>query len=130
MGNDCVKANEDIGMNQLAKAAVGADANAISDDVLNANLPSDSLKQKVGLNFECTDLPNLDVGSKTDAFIVVWQINGKQQQRLGQTEVVVDNLNPKFVTTVNIDYYFELQQNLRIDVYDADDATNLQNLKQ
>lgn len=44
MGNDCVKANEDIGINQLAKAAVGADANAISDDVLNANLPSDSLK--------------------------------------------------------------------------------------
>lgn len=42
---------------------------------------------------------------------------------------MVDNLNPKFVTTVNVDYYFELQQNLRIDVYDADDATNLQNLK-
>lgn len=77
MGNDCVKANEDVGMSQLSKAAVGADTNSISDELLNANLPSDSLKQRVGLNFECTDLPNLDSGSKTDAFIVVWQLNGK-----------------------------------------------------
>jgi hypothetical protein len=78
MGNDCIKANnEDIGMSNLSKAAVGSDSNQISDDLLNANLPNDSLKQKVGLNFSCTDLPNLDVGSKTDAFIVVWQINGK-----------------------------------------------------
>jgi len=44
MGNDCVKANEDVGMSQLSKAAVGADTNSISDDLLNANLPSDSLK--------------------------------------------------------------------------------------
>ena len=64
-------------MNQLSKQAVGTNADSISDDLINANLPTDSLKQKVGLNFECTDLPNLDTSSKTDAFIVVWQINGK-----------------------------------------------------
>lgn len=78
MGNDCVKANnEDVGMTKLSQQSVGTNSNGISDDLLNANLPSDSLKQKVGLNFECSDLPNLDRGSKTDAFIVVWQLNGK-----------------------------------------------------
>ena len=48
--------------------------------------------------------------------------------KVGQTEVVADNLNPQFLTTVNMDYFFEQQQNLRLDIYDADDATALQNL--
>jgi len=33
------------------------------------------------------------------------------------------------VTTVNIDYFFEQQQNLRLDIYDADDVTALANLQ-
>ena len=70
----------------------------------------------------------MDVGSKTDAFCIIYQINGQQQRRLGQTEVVADSLNPDFVTAVNIDYFFEEQQNIRVDVYDADDATQLNNL--
>ena len=45
MGNDCVKANnEDVGMAKLSQAAVGATGNSISDELLNANLPNDSLK--------------------------------------------------------------------------------------
>lgn len=45
MGNDCVKANnEDIGMNKLAQRAVGGNANEITDDMLDASLPDDSLK--------------------------------------------------------------------------------------
>jgi len=55
---------------------VGGNSNEISDDLLNASLPSDSLKQKVGLTFSCSDLPNMDVHSKTDAFVVVWQMKG------------------------------------------------------
>ena len=94
MGNDCVKANEDIGMNQLAQRAVGGNLNEISDELLSASLPNDSLKQKIGLTFECMNLPNMDVHSKTDAFIVVWQKHGQRLQRIGQTEVVADNLNP------------------------------------
>lgn len=70
----------------------------------------------------------MDVHSKTDAFVVVWQMKGNQKQRIGQTEVVADNLNPSFVTTVNIDYFFEQQQNIKLDIYDADDVTCLSNL--
>ena len=45
------------------------------------------------------------------------------------TEMVADNLNPQFVTEVLTEYYFELQQTLLIEVYDADDATCLGNLQ-
>jgi hypothetical protein len=71
----------------------------------------------------------MDRHSKTDAFVVIWQMKGKQKQRIGQTEVVADNLDPEFVTTINIDYFFEQQQNLRLDIYDADDVTQLSNLQ-
>lgn len=70
----------------------------------------------------------MDVHSLTDAFVVVWLVSGQRLVKVGQTEVVADNLNPQFLTTVNIDYFFEQQQNLRLDIYDADDATALQNL--
>lgn len=87
MGNDCVKANnEDRGMNTKQgtgaanQAAVGG---ASIDDQILQGMPGDSLKQRVGLTFECNNLPNLDRGSKTDPFVVLWQMNGKQKQKVG-----------------------------------------------
>ena len=44
MGNSCTSGEEDIGMNKMAMRAVGGNANEISDDLLNASLPNDSLK--------------------------------------------------------------------------------------
>jgi hypothetical protein len=42
--------------------------------------------------------------------------------------VIVDTLNPDFVKEIKVDYYFEMQQIFRVDVYDVDDATQVQNL--
>lgn len=33
----------------------------------------------------------------------------------------MDNLNPKFVTSFTIDYFFEEKQKFKIEVYDMDD---------
>jgi hypothetical protein len=41
----------------------------------------------------------------------------------------MDNLNPVFVTEINMDYLFESQQNMLVEVYDCDDATTIANLK-
>jgi hypothetical protein len=46
-------------------------------------MPGDSLKQKVGLTFECSNLPNMDRGSKTDPFVVLWEMKGKQKHKIG-----------------------------------------------
>lgn len=40
----------------------------------------------------------------------------------------MDNLNPVFVTEINMDYLFESQQNMLVEVYDCDDATTIGNL--
>ena len=44
------------------------------------------------LSFECKDLPRMDVLSKSDPFIVVYEQNlSKQWNEIGRTEVVVNS---------------------------------------
>ena len=95
-------------MQGVKTQAVGNNADGITDELLHSSLDGGGLKQTVSLTFSCADLPNLDSGSKTDPFLVLWQLNGKQKQRLGQTEVIADNLNPEFVKEIKVDYYFEM----------------------
>jgi len=52
-------------------------------------------------------LPNLDTGSKTDAFLVVYEMAGNKKKKIGETEVVADCLDPKWVKSIDVDYYFE-----------------------
>jgi hypothetical protein len=106
---------EDQGVQKRAMMAVGVNTNEINDEALDLALGANvmSLKQKVSLRFKCTDLPNLDVGSKTDAFCILWQIDTRgRKTKLGATEMVADNLNPEFVTEIVVDYFFEVQQKL------------------
>ena len=42
-------------------------------------------------------------------------------QKLGQTEVIHDNLNPEFVKKIIVDYHFEETEWYKIEVYDEDD---------
>ena len=112
-----MQSSEDIGVNNIAQRAVGSNQTDINDATLAACLgasPAAGLKQKIGLNFKCNNLPNLDVKSKTDAFIVLWDISnvhrGVHKSRVGYTEIVADSLNPEFVTEIEVDYYFEMQQ--------------------
>ena len=76
MGNSCTTGEEDIGMNKMAMRAVGGNTNEITDELLDASMQHNSLKQRVALNIELTDLPNMDVGSLTDAFCLVFEIKG------------------------------------------------------
>ena len=59
------------------------------------------LGTKVELSFSCTDLLDMDVFSKSDPFIVLYMNTGYTSQsnagwvKVGRTEVIYDNLNPK-----------------------------------
>ena len=70
----------------------------------------------------------MDSGSKSDCFLVLFAVDGNKNTRIGETEVIPDNLNPKWVVSIKVDYFFEKQQNFKLEIYDADDANNLQNL--
>ena len=48
--------------------------------------------------------------------------------KIGQTECIYDNLNPHFVTNLDVDYHFEDTQNFLIEAWDMDDASQASNL--
>lgn len=77
----------------------------------------------VELSISCTNLPDCDIITKSDPQVIVYllDITGKNKlSELGRTEVIQDNLNPRFVKKVFIQYHFEQIQRLRFEVYDID----------
>ena len=96
---------------------------------LQQSNPMNALKSKVSLTFSAANLPNMDSGSKTDPFVVLWELQGNQKRQVAMTEVIADNLNPEWVKNIDVDYYFETQQRFLLQVYDADDPNKLYDLK-
>ena len=66
-------------------------------------MESNSLSMEVEFTISCRKLKNLDVFSKSDPQVHVFENN----QKVGQTEKISNNLNPDFSTTIKINYFFE-----------------------
>ena len=79
------------------------------------------------------NLPNLDTFSKTDAFAVLYELRKQGtrtvKQARGKTECIYDNLNPEFVTSFEVDYYFEETQTFLVEAYNMNDAGSADDLK-
>jgi hypothetical protein len=84
-------------------------------------LIDDDINMKLELSFFCENLPNMDTTSLTDSACVVYMLHGEKWDRVGETEVITDNLNPKFVKSVVINYCFEEKQLIKVKVFDVDD---------
>ena len=107
----CCASSEDTGMNTGWKdrQATGAGADVLTDADIAA-LATDlnaGLSQTMMLNFEGSDLPNLDSGSKTDAFAVLFDVTNGKKTRVGNTEVIFDSLNPKWINVIEVTFKFE-----------------------
>jgi len=50
---------------------------------------------KVELSIACTNLKDMDVFSKSDPVVFVYEKNGLNWIKMGRTEVIDNNLNPK-----------------------------------
>jgi len=68
------------------------------------------------------DLPKLDTFSQSDPFVVVSSRNDAKAQftKFGETEIVKDRAAPVFKKRFVIDYHPDMKQELRFDVFDAD----------
>ena len=126
MGLCC--SSEDTGKARAADvSAVNANSTSITnDDLLQLQTDfSKSPKQQLMLRFAGRELANLDSGSKSDTFVVVYAKKGTNKTKLGQTECIQDNLNPDFVKAVIVDFLFEESQKFMVELYDADDMNQL-----
>lgn len=92
-----------------------------------------ALKQKIQLSFSLVNLPNLDTFSKTDAFIILYEMKKQgtrpMKHKIGRTECIYDNLDPNFVTSFTVEYFFEETQTFLIEAYDMDDDKQPENIK-
>ena len=81
------------------------------------NYGNSQLCSKIELRFSCKDLPNFDTLSKSDPKIFIFleqrTFDNTGQQvvnwiKVGTTERINNNLNPTFLKSFIIDYYFEM----------------------
>lgn len=93
------------------------------------NAGQSGLVQTISLSFACENLPNLDTFTRTDGIVFFYKQVGNQWQKLGMTEVIMDNLNPAWVKSFDVQYHFEKRENYKVEVYDVDDMNNLNNIK-
>ncbi|XP_053268228.1 copine-3 isoform X2 [Pleuronectes platessa] len=76
---------------------------------------------KVALSISCQNLLDMDTFSKSDPLCVLFMnSSGPHWCEIGRTEKINNSLNPSFSKTFVIDYYFEMVQKLKFEVYDID----------
>lgn len=90
-------------------------------EIYGANVPVSKVQLRIKLN----NLVDKDTFSKSDPQVTVYcrQSTRAQWIEVGKTEVIMNNLNPEFAKPIEIDYFFEEEQQLRFVVYDVDDFT-------
>ena len=71
----------------------------------------------------------MDTFSKSDPILFLFLKQNNVWQKIGQTEVIHDNLSPQWVTKVPVQYNFEKNDQFRLEVYDIDDETQINNIK-
>lgn len=84
---------------------------------MNHSAPSTSIE----LAISCKNLKNLDILTKSDPQVILYVFNNGSWREYDKTEVINNNLNPKFTHVFRIDYRFEEVQPLKFVVLDIDD---------
>ncbi len=100
-------------------------------DPFSSLIPGNEPLSKVEISVECKKLPNLDTLSLSDPQVFMYVEHSGKWVQEGKTEMIKNNLAPKFSTTLKLglffafeadlpDYYFEKVQKLKFKVYDID----------
>ena len=77
--------------------------------------------ETINMFFSCKKLQDKDTFSKSDPFLKVFSLENNSKKLIGMTEVIKDNLNPDFETSIKAEYYFEKTQKYVAEIYDCDD---------
>lgn len=79
--------------------------------------------EKITLHISCRNLADLDTFTVSDPVCHIYiddNPNKSEWRLLGKTEQIENNLNPDFVEHFEIDYYFEKEQKIKVEVFDVD----------
>lgn len=79
------------------------------------------------LTLACEDLPKMDAFSLTDAMAVVYMFEDGKWKLKGRTDVIWDNLAPRFSEFFTMPYNSKKEQPIKFIIYDVDDEAELDN---
>ena len=82
-------------------------------------LSGHDVTSRLELTFSATKLKNTDTFGKSDPFVVVTQHTQSGFKEMARTEIVANNLNPKWVNCAYLSYNFDEIQDIQIEVYDC-----------
>lgn len=121
MGNCC--SDEAGGRAAVGGTGLGLNPNA-PNDAVDRFLKSrgyNGLFSQIELSYSAADLRDRDVLSKSDPMLVVYT-KGRDGvlEELSRTEVVLNSLNPTWISKHTIVYQFEIVQTLVFHLYDVD----------
>ncbi|EEE63497.1 hypothetical protein OsJ_18313 [Oryza sativa Japonica Group] len=72
------------------------------------------------LSFSASKLRNMDAFSKSDPMLVIYIRKDARLEEIGRTEVILNSLEPSWITKATISYQFEIIQPLVFKIYDID----------
>ncbi|XP_062180385.1 protein BONZAI 3-like [Phragmites australis] len=79
-----------------------------------------SLYTPIELSFSASKLRDMDVLSKSDPMLVVYTKKDGRLEEIGRTEVILNSLEPSWITKATMSYQFEIVQPLIFKIYDVD----------
>ena len=83
-------------------------------------LSGSDITSRLELTFEGSNLRNKDYFSKSDPFLVCSIKSGANEwKEVMRTEIIANNLNPKWVNAAYLSYNFNEVQDILIEVYDV-----------
>lgn len=79
----------------------------------------------VELRFRCKGLKKSDFLSQSDPFIVLYMQEAQKRgwREVGRTETIQNSPDPTFAKSVQVDFFFEEVQRLRVEVFDRDSSS-------
>ncbi|KAL4361163.1 hypothetical protein GQ457_04G035910 [Hibiscus cannabinus] len=121
MGNCC----SDVGGGMVAIGGTAPSTSAANqNDATDWYFKSRGIQglfSQIELSFSATNLRDRDVFSKSDPMVVVYiQERDGAFTEVFRTEVVLNSLNPKWITKYTVTYQFEIVQTLLFRVFDVD----------
>lgn len=79
-----------------------------------------NLRSQVQLFIKCTNLKDVEILTNSDPFVEVYEKRRENWYFLNKTEVIWNELNPRFSTCIELDYLFEVEKSLKFSIFDAD----------
>ena len=76
--------------------------------------------ERVDLYVSGRKLKDLEVFSKSDPKCILYEWKDVDWEVVGETETVVNNLNPDFQTSFTVSYWFEREQRFKFEMVDTD----------